>query len=282
MAPPTFPNGMTLYTIGFAALKYPALPPAPVNVPLSNQVGVLQRQPSDKQSQCIAQIASQYIDALLDYQTSDAPELHDPASSQFYLSSALCLLNFLTTSPDVCKRIASRPAVVHAIVDKLLDPAVIATITAASRPAAPHFAPARWEDDFASLLQFMSTMLLYAPEMAPLHPRLPELVPQLRAWHREYRRCAVRTLPAAAERLVEQIGGMDPSKIAAMRAFQDESLVCGVPGCPVAGAARLTLCGRCRIQRYCGKEHQRADWKYHKHICCKGLEEDSAPAAAAS
>lgn len=71
MAPPEIPNGITLHTIGFAALKYPALPPEPVDVPLGNQVGVLQRQPPTSSNHVIAQIDSQYLDALLEYQTSD-------------------------------------------------------------------------------------------------------------------------------------------------------------------------------------------------------------------
>jgi hypothetical protein len=42
-----------------------------------------------------------------------------------------------------------------------------------------------------------------------------------------------------------------------MRDMQDQNLVCGVVSCRNKGAANLTLCGTCRIQRYCGRIHQR-------------------------
>jgi hypothetical protein len=72
MAPPDFPQGMTLHTIGYAALKFPELAPE-LAVPLQNQVGALQRVRPDEQDQMIAQIASQYLDALMAYQTGDDP-----------------------------------------------------------------------------------------------------------------------------------------------------------------------------------------------------------------
>lgn len=58
-----------------------------------------------------------------------------------------------------------------------------------------------------------------------------------------------------------------------MRGMQDNSLVCGVVGCGVRGKAGLTVCNGCKVQRYCGREHQKKDWKWHKLICAKGLVE---------
>lgn len=279
MAPPTFPNGMSLYTIGFAALKYPALPPPPINVPLANQVGVLQRQPPAAQNHMVAQIASQYLPVLLEYQTSDASALHDPSLPQYYFSTAICLLNFLNMNPDVCKRIAAHPTLLNNIIEKLLAPDFVDGMKSVQRPGGAHFPAATFDDDFGSVLQFLSTMLLYRDEMAALHPRINELIPKLRVWKQTYRHSSVRTISRAAERLVDQIQGMDPTSIAMMRSMQDQALVCGVSSCRVGGASRLTACGGCRIQRYCGREHQKLDWKYHKHICNKGLQE---PAAATS
>jgi hypothetical protein len=42
MAADLYPQGMTLHSIGYAALKYPELPPG-LPIPLGNQLGVLQR-----------------------------------------------------------------------------------------------------------------------------------------------------------------------------------------------------------------------------------------------
>jgi hypothetical protein len=279
MAPPTFPNGMSLYTIGFAALKYPALPPPPVNVPLTNQVGALQHQPRAAQNHMVAQIASQYLAALLEYQTSDDSALHDSSLPQYYFSTAICLLNFLTASPDVCKRVAAHPTLVNSIIEKLLAPDFLDGMKKVQRPGGAHFPAATFDDDFGSVLQFLSTMLLYTDEIETLHPRIKELIPKLRTWKKTYRHSSVKTISNAAERLVDQIQGMDPTMISMMRNMQEQSLVCGVSSCRVGGAKDLTVCAVCRIQRYCGREHQKMDWKHHKHICNKGLEE---PAAATS
>jgi len=272
MAPPSFPNGMTLHTIGFAALKYPALPPQ-LEVPLGNQVGVLQRLPPSTQNHAVAQIASQYLTALLEYQTSDEPALHDPSLPQYYFSTVICLLNFANMSPDVCKRIAAHPNLVNNIIEKMLAPDFEERMKSVERPGHGPIPGATFDDDFGSILQFLSTMLLYKAEIENLHPRINELVPKLRTWKQTYKRSRTRTISNASERLVDQIQGMGPTMIAAMRNAQDQTLVCGVSSCSVKGASQLTVCAVCQMQRYCGKDHQKMDWKYHKHICNKGLEE---------
>jgi hypothetical protein len=275
MAPPNFPNGMSLDVIGFAALKYPALPPPPFNVPLGNIVGALQHQPPAAQSHQVAQIASRYLDSLIEYQLSDDPSLHDPSLPQYYFSSALCLMNFMNMNPDVCKRIVAKPAIVNDLIEKLLADDFVDRMKSVPRPGGPHFPAATFEDDFGSVLQFLSTMLLYKAEMETIHPRIQELVPKCRTWKNTYKRSRVKTIGSASERLVDQIQGMEPMMVSMMRDMQEQSLVCGVMSCKVRGPEGLTLCGTCRIQRYCGKDHQKADWKYHKHICSKGLDESA-------
>ncbi|KAH6959925.1 hypothetical protein BKA56DRAFT_599820 [Ilyonectria sp. MPI-CAGE-AT-0026] len=38
--------------------------------------------------------------------------------------------------------------------------------------------------------------------------------------------------------------------------------------CKVCGKTEgIKRCGRCKVVGYCGKEHQKADWKVHKKIC---------------
>ncbi|KAL3424240.1 pentatricopeptide repeat domain-containing protein [Phlyctema vagabunda] len=279
MAPPRFPQGMTLYTIGYSTLKYPALPPE-LPVPLCNQIGVLQRAPSEEeQNHGIAQLASQYLPALLEFQSSDDPQLNDEKSAQYWFSTALCLLNLLTTNPDVCAVIVKHPTVVHDVIEKLLDPEIETKMKACGRlDAGPQFAPARFEDEFGTLLQFLSTILLHHPEKTEeLHPRIHELIPKLKTWQRKYERSTVRTIDNASKRLVSQIEGMDPNTVNYMRSMQATSVQCGFVACDKK--TDLTACSACKIQRYCGREHQKKDWKYHKHICNKGLIEESASAA---
>jgi hypothetical protein len=240
------------------------------------RVGLLQHQPPAAQNHMIAQIASQYLTALLEYQTSDEPTLHDPSLPQYYFSTAICLLNFLNNSPDVGKRIAAHPTLLNNVIEKLLAPDLVDRMKAVPRPGGAHFPAATFDEDFGSILQFLSTILLYRDEMETLHPRIKELIPKLRIWKKTYRNSPVKTISNAADRLVDQIQGLDPKMIAMMRQMQEQKLVCGVSSCRVQGASQLTVCGVCRIQRYCGKEHQKMDWKYHKHICNKGLEEPAA------
>ena len=236
------------------------------------QVGLLQYVRDGRQDQMIAQIASKYLTALLAYQSSDDPVLNDPSSPQYWFSTALCLLNFLTTNPDVCVRIAQNERVVRDVVEKLLDPSVETKMRTVPRTAPPGIPPGTFEDEFGTLLQFLSTMLLYSTQIANPHPRLDELIPKLRIWQRTYRNSRVKTISNASERLISQIQGMIPDMIAGMRQMQATSLVCGFERC--GKRKDLTACATCKIQRYCGREHQKKDWKFHKLICDKGLVED--------
>ncbi|KAJ5047357.1 uncharacterized protein L3040_003184 [Drepanopeziza brunnea f. sp. 'multigermtubi'] len=258
MAPPKFPNGLNLYHIGFATLKYPELAPG-LPVPLNNI------------------IASQYLDTLMAQQTSrDVATLNDPASDQYYFSRPLLLLNFLTANPDVCKRIAAHPALVNELVEKMLAPDFHDNMKAAARPSLGGFPPEDFADAFGSVLQFLSTMLLYQDLMPAVNPRLKDLIPKLGEWEKTYKHSRVAVIRDASARLVSQINGMNPPLISMMRKMQEGTLCCGVVSCTLRGADKLTVCGVCKIQRYCGKEHQKADWKYHKHICAKGLVEPAA------
>lgn len=240
---------------------------------MTNIIAVLQLQPVHQQNHFSTQIASQYLNALLEYQTSDDAQLNDPSSPQYYLSTALNLLNYLTANPDICKRNGCTPNLVNNIIDKLLMPSFQQKMRAAPRPAISFFPPATFDDDFGSLLQFLSTILLYKAEIDasgyPLNPRITELMPKLLIW----KQSRVSFHKTVTDRLVDQIEGMDAEFVATMRKMQEKSLSCGVASCRVRGTTKLTVCSTCRIQRYCGRVHQKADWKYHKHICNKGLEE---------
>ncbi|CAG8955169.1 hypothetical protein HYFRA_00007185 [Hymenoscyphus fraxineus] len=273
MAPPEFPNGMTLHSIGYAALKYPKLADE-CPVPLGNQLGVLQQflSPTDR-SHAIDQISSQYLDAFLEYQTSDDPLLNDKNSSQYYFSAVSALLSFLCTSPDVSLRVAryKEGAIAHDIVEKMLDPDFEKNMKKCDRKCPPPFQPATFDSDFGTMLQLLSTIMLWS-EGRTVHPRVQELIPKLRQWKKTYKSSSVRTISNASERLVGQIEGTDPEMAEFVREQQQNHLICGVKSC--RKQTGLTACAACKIQRYCGKDHQKADWKYHKHICKKGLAED--------
>ncbi|CZS90549.1 uncharacterized protein RCO7_06858 [Rhynchosporium graminicola] len=256
MAPPILTNNLDLYTIGYVTLKYPELAPG-LPVPLGNIVGALQYQPMAAQAQ----------------QVSDETTLNDKTSPQYYLSNPALLLNFLTTSPDVCKRIAAHASLTNTLIEKILAPDFHDGMRDVVRPALGSFPPAGFAEDFGSILQFLSTLLLYQAEMESVHPRLKELIPKLKEWKKQYKNSHVKTIRNVCERMIVQINGMDPEMCTMMRKFQEDALSCGVASCRVRGAASLTVCGTCKIQRYCGRDHQKADWKYHKHICNKGLVE---------
>lgn len=154
MAPPSiYPQGMSLRSIGYAALKYPELSPE-LPIPVGNQIGVLQRVAVDEQNHMVAQIGSQYLPAFLSYQTSDDPYLHNPNDAQYYFSSVLNVLNFLTGNPDICVRIAKERKTTHDVVEKLLDPDIEKNMKPCER-----LMGARFEDDLGSMLQFVSTNL---------------------------------------------------------------------------------------------------------------------------
>ena len=118
-------------------------------------------------------------------------------------------------------------------------------------------------------------MLLYKEEMGEVHPRIAELVPLCKTWMKTFKNSPTRTIKAASERLVDQIPGLDPEMITMMREMQNKYIVCGVASCGITGKDKLTVCGTCKMQRYCGRDHQKADWKYHKNICAKGLKEEA-------
>ena len=37
--------------------------------------------------------------------------------------------------------------------------------------------------------------------------------------------------------------------------------------CRVCGETKTMKCAQCKVVAYCGKEHQKADWKVHKRVC---------------
>ncbi|KAF2188856.1 hypothetical protein K469DRAFT_702561 [Zopfia rhizophila CBS 207.26] len=37
--------------------------------------------------------------------------------------------------------------------------------------------------------------------------------------------------------------------------------------CKVCGEMNAKRCARCKVIVYCGKEHQKVDWKVHKRVC---------------
>lgn len=210
----------------------------------------------------MAQVASQYLNTLLEYQYSDALHLHDPTNAQYYFSDPLALLNWLSSQPDTALRLAKHPRLVSDLVEKLLDPDVEKKMIACER---------RWggtfEADLGLLLQFLSTLLLRSESIDDsVIPRIQELLPILRGWQRKYRD---KYIGKVSERLGDQIEKPDPATASLVKAGQNDYLVCGYILC--GNKKDMNACASCRIQRYCNVDHQKADWKNHKKICNKGL-----------
>jgi hypothetical protein len=252
---------MTLHTIGYAALKYPELPPE-LPIPIGNQLGVLQRTPLNVQIRIMAHIASQYLPTLIEYQTSDAPHLHDPASDQYYISNALAIINWCTSNPDVAVAVAKQQTIFQDVVDKLLLPNVEKDMKACSRMGGASF-----EADLGSMMQFLSTILMRSEHLpTPPHPRILELVPILKSWKRKY---SGQFIARVSDRLATQIKDPETLDVASVREAQNQNLVCGYVAC--GEKSGLNACAKCKMQRYCSQEHQKKDWGFHKKICGKGL-----------
>lgn len=263
MASNLYPQSMSLHTIGYAALKYPELPPE-LPIPFGNQLGVMQRTPLSSQIRSMSQIASQYLPALLEYQYSDNPLLRDPKSSQYYCSDAFLLVNWLTSNPDVATRVAKHPQLAHDIIERLLNPTIEADMKACTWSSGT-----TWDAGLGSMLQFVSTILLWHDSQEPVHPRIKELVPKFKAWNRTYRE---KFISKVSDRLADQIASPEALDLGMVKASQKEHLVCGYILC--GNKKDMNACGQCRIQRYCSTDHQKKDWKNHKKICCKGLAEE--------
>ena len=154
----------------------------------------------------------------------------------------------------------------HDTIEKLLDPNIVNDMKACTRSGGASF-----QADFGTMLQFVSTIMLYPDHLPnPLHPRINDLVPRLRGWKGEVRGTFIDTV---ASRLADQISNPDPTIIEMMRDMQGNFLVCGLISC--TKKKDMMSCGKCKIQ-YCCVKHQKADWKVHKKICEKGLVEEES------
>lgn len=132
--------------------------------PFGNQLGGLQRLPITQAHRVMPQIASQYLSALLAYQydREAAPLVFDITSSQYYLSDALCLINYLTSNPDAAVTVAKHPRLLTDVVEKILAPGFEERMRAAPR----NMGSTTFEGDLGTVLQFVSTLLL-CPDHIP-------------------------------------------------------------------------------------------------------------------
>jgi hypothetical protein len=243
---PTYPN---YYCCNILTVEI-KLTPRSSQTPLPIQIRIM------------AHVASQYLPALLEYQYSDTPHLHDPSSSQYWCSDAFTLINWLTSDPDVAVTVAKHPSLFHDTVEKLLNPNILTEMKVCPRNGGSSF-----EAEFASLLQFVSTILLRKEHLpTPPHPRINELVPKLKAWKRKY---SGQFIARVSERLADQIKSPESLDLGAVLNAQNGNLVCGYIQCEKK--TDLNACARCKMQRYCSAEHQKKDWGFHKGICGKGL-----------
>lgn len=155
---------------------------------------------------------------------------------------------------------------------------------AVPRPRGQNYPAATFDADFSTLLQPVSTVFLHTDDdVNTVYPRARERIPKLRVWEREYKRSSVKSISNVCERLIPQSkDAMEMFELTTMmRGAMNGTLLYGVASCGVSGPENLTICSGCHMQGYCGRDHQRADWKHHKHICNKGLVEEEPTTAAA-
>lgn len=254
--PVQYPQGITLHSLGYAALKSPELAPE-LPIPFSTQLGVLQRSPMEAQQRMMAQIGSQYLPALLEHECgNDAASDLSASSGAPRFSDAMTLINYLSSNPDIAGHLWKHPTIFQNILDKLLIPE-IDTIWS--------------ENSLGSALQFISTLLIQDSEEKAMtvYPGLKELPPHLRTYLRKYRG---KYVAKVSERLKDQLKSANPTMKKMILEVTRSQLRCGYVMC--SNNEDMRLCGSCGVQRYCCPEHQKKDWKFHKTICIKGLVEN--------
>lgn len=137
--------------------------------------------------QMVTPIASQFLTTLIEFQCSDDAQLNAPSSPQYYFSTALCVLEYLSCNVDVVKRIAAHPTLMHRVIDRLLQPDFETGMRAAYPKPVPPFSPTPFDEHFCKYLNFILVIMLYQyPEV--MHPRFRELEPKLLGWTRKYRK----------------------------------------------------------------------------------------------
>ena len=81
-------------------------------------------------------------------------------------------------------------------------------------------------------------------------------------------RASPSTLYAIAREVLRSAGDCPPRLAAALSARAPlETLKDRCARCDSRGEQNLKVCTRCRVARYCNKEHQRADWPRHRGDC---------------
>jgi hypothetical protein len=75
----------------------------------------------------------------------------------------------------------------------------------------------------------------------------------------EKERCEVQTRQKI-QTIMSEVGQDSPIK----RSWEPEEILC----CKICGRREgVKRCGRCKVVVYCGRDHQKKDWKLHKGIC---------------
>jgi len=125
------------------------------------------------------------------------------------------------------------------------------------------------QESIAELCQFLATMLMLQSHSALSQEDLSAVTVKLQRWSREYRHTFAEDTCSRALMLLAPTGANQAKK---MLANVSKQLNKGTNNCMVCLDERSTKqellqCSRCKTVRYCGTQHQRADWPSHKKIC---------------
>ncbi|KAH8590916.1 hypothetical protein B0O99DRAFT_285062 [Bisporella sp. PMI_857] len=186
--------------------------------------------------------------------------------AKYWCPEALYLLNFLVMNPDVAKIVAQQGRILEGVVDKLCENNLIKKMAESVPKRKLETATAI--NDITWMVIFVRRVLLFPYYIAniTIFDKYPLLLKNLEQWQAGH---VGSVLAAEALRLQHTIERPEDYTIRNVREGTERSLMCGYKKCGYK--IFMEKCARCMVQRYCSTEHQKKDWKYHKHYCDIGL-----------
>ncbi|TFK45098.1 hypothetical protein BDQ12DRAFT_642268 [Crucibulum laeve] len=212
------------------------------------QLGLLQRQLSDKQFPVHHQTAAKYLPALMEkFRTSSGP-----------LNGPMALINSISYTPyfiRFCRLDASKGLAV--IQTKRVAAAIDEILTMTP-------------NDAGSIGQFLATILLLqgTGDVDPKDSKI--LLPKLKLWQRRFSGRLAEDTAFRVEMLLMSRGKTPEMMLPVLAMLASKLDKCSHPSCDRkerVGGGELMRCAKCKSASYCGSEHQKKHWPQHKALC---------------